>query len=336
LGEFASIEAFVSEFPRTRPPLGPGDDCAVLPSSGEKLCVTTDAVVEGVHFRRGDGAMEDVGHKALAVSLSDLAAMGARPRWFLCALAAPSLTLGEARALGRGMAALARRFQVALVGGNVSRARELSLTVTALGTASGRAPLLRSGGRSGDVLYVSGTLGGARLGLLSLAGRFPRRFRAAERRQRRPEPRVALGLLAARYASCAMDVSDGFLQDVGRLLAASRVGADVLAAQLPVDASVARAFSRPVQSLRTALVGGEDYELLLGVPEKRAAAFERACARESHVVHAIGRLVRRPGLRLLGKGGSALRLQPSGFDHFLRTSSGVSGGGRSSRVLHRA
>ena len=316
LGEFAAIEAFVGEFPRVPAPLGPGDDAAVLPCSSGRLCVTTDAVVEGVHFRRTDGPLEDVGHKALAVNLSDLAAMGARPRWFLCALAAPSLTRAEARALGRGMAALARRYRIALVGGNVSRASELSLTLTAAGTTAGL-PLLRSGGRAGDVLYVSGTLGGARLGFSSLSRRGRRgRFRLAERRQRRPEPRVALGLLAARYASCGMDVSDGFLQDLGALLAASSVGADVEVARLPLDPDVARAFARPAEALRTALVGGEDYELLLGVPEERAPAFERACARVGEVVHAIGRLVPRRGLRLLDAKGRARPIPRSGFDHF--------------------
>ena len=268
-----------------------------------------------MHFRRADGPLEDVGHKALAVNLSDLAAMGARPRWFLCALAAPSLTRGEARALGRGMAALARRFSIPLLGGNVSRARELSLTLTAAGAPAGRLPLLRSGASPGDVLYVSGALGGARLGLRSLAGRGPR-SRRAELRQRRPEPRVELGLLAARYASAAMDVSDGFLQDLARLLAASRVGADVELASLPVDAAVRRALGRAGLALRMALHGGEDYELLLCVPKGRAAAFERACARAGEAVTAVWWLARRPGLRLLDAHGRVQRLPMSGFDHF--------------------
>jgi thiamine-monophosphate kinase len=315
LGEFAAIEAFVREFPRLPPPFGPGDDAAVWPGRKGTLCLTTDAVVEGVHFRRKDGPLEDVGHKALAVNLSDLAAMGARPRWFLCALAAPGLSRAEARALGRGMAALAHRTRTQLLGGNVTRAKELSLTLTAAGTFPLR-PLLRSGGRPGDVLYVSGTLGGARLGLSSLSGRLQKRFLSAERRQRRPEPRVALGLLAARYASCAMDVSDGFLKDCGALLAASRVGADVEVARLPVDPEVVRAFPRPLKALGTALVGGEDYELLLGVPAKRAVAFERACARAHHTVQAVGRLVGRRGLRLLDREGRVLPFPSSGFDHF--------------------
>jgi thiamine-monophosphate kinase len=308
-------------------PFGPGDDCAVLRPSKRPLAVTTDAVVEGVHFLRADGPLADVGHKALAVNLSDLAAMGARPRWFLCAVAAPSLSRSEVRALGRGMSALARRFRVALVGGNVTRASELSLTLTVLGTLAGAAPLLRSGGRAGDILYVSGTLGAARLGLrsLSVRGRGPR-FPRAERRQRRPEPRVALGLLGARYASAAIDVSDGFLQDVGRLLAASRVGADVEAERIPVDADVRRAFADEALALRCALVGGEDYELLLAVPPGRAQAFERACAGAGEVVTPVGRLVPGRGLHLLDSAGRRTPFPDAGFDHFLtRRTSGRRG-----------
>jgi thiamine-monophosphate kinase len=293
----------------------------VVPPSSAPLCVTTDAVVEGVHFRLADGPLSDVGHKALAVNLSDLAAMGARPLWFLCALQAPALSLPEARALGRGMAALARRFSVALVGGNVTRARELSVTLTVAGTTGRAAPLLRSGGRPGDSLFVSGTLGGARLGLASL-GRRGRghRFLHAERRQRRPEPRVALGLLAARYASAAIDVSDGLVQDLGWLLSASSVGADVDAFRIPLDADVQRAFRRRPDALRAALAGGEDYELLMAVPEGRAAAFERACARADEAVTPIGRLVKQKGLRLWDAAGRPVRPPVSGFDHFRRKS----------------
>ncbi len=284
---------------------------------GGLLCVTTDAVVEGVHFRRADGPLEDVGHKALAVNLSDLAAMGARPEWFVCALAAPRLRLPEVHALSRGMAALAKRFGVSLLGGNVTRAGELSLTVTAAGRAAGAGPLLRSGGRPGQLLYVSGTLGAARLGLQSLQahGR-PRRWARAERRQRRPEPRVRLGLLAARYASAAIDVSDGLAQDLGWLLAASGVGAEVEAGRLPLDADVRQAFS-PARALATALRGGEDYELLLAVPASRAAAFEAACLRAGEMVTRIGRLRRGRGLRLLDAAGGASRPHAGGFNHFV-------------------
>jgi thiamine-monophosphate kinase len=279
--------------------------------------VTTDAVVEGVHFRRRDGPLEDVGHKALAVNLSDLAAMGARPRWFVCALAAPALDRAEVRALARGMAALARRYRVDLVGGNVARARELSLTVTAGGELAGPAPLLRSGAQGGDALYVSGTLGAARLGLLSLAGAVERRFRRAERRQRRPEPRVHLGALAAAHATAAIDLSDGLLADLGHLLASSRLGAELEADRIPVDPDVVRALGGR-RALRAALLGGEDYELLLAVPGARAAAFERACARRGERVTRIGRLHLGRGMRVRDVEGRPLAAPRGGFDHFAR------------------
>jgi thiamine-monophosphate kinase len=283
----------------------------VLPAVKAPLCVSTDAVVEGVHFLRQTPRF-DVGYKALAVNLSDLAAMGARPRWFVCALAAPSLTKQQVSALGRGMAALARRFRIALVGGNVTRARQLSLTLTVLGTAVGKGPLLRSTAQVGDSLYVSGTLGAARLGLTSVGRRYP----AAVRRQRRPEPRVALGLLAASYASAAIDVSDGFVNDVGRMLSASGVGAAVQTARLPIDSDVRAAFARPSAALRMALIGGEDYELVLAVPRRRRRAFERACARARQPVTEVGRLISAPGLRLVDGSGRALALPKPGYQHF--------------------
>jgi len=289
----------------------------VLSPSRHRWCVTTDAVVEGVHFRRQDGRLEDVGHKALAVNLSDLAAMGARPRWFVCAVAAPALARAEVSALGRGMAALARRYRVDLVGGNVVRARELSLTVTAGGELAGRAVLLRSGAQRGDLLYVSGTLGGARLGLLSLAGALERRSLRAERRQRRPEPRVRLGLLARAHASAAIDLSDGLLRDLGHLLAASRLGAELEADRIPVDPEVMRALGGR-RALRAALLGGEDYELLLAVPAARAAAFERASSRSNERVTCIGRLNPGRGVRIRDAKGRALRAPSGGFDHFAR------------------
>src|SRR5437762_9724649 len=176
-------------------------------SRGMQLVATTDAVVEGVHFDLERFSPEDVGWKALAVNLSDLAAAGARPRWFLCALGVPkSGRRGQlVRRISRGMAPLAKRTGCALVGGNFSRASEWSVTITALGEA--RRPLSRSGARPGDALVVVGTLGDAAAGLR------PYPSPAASRAQRRPMPLVREGEIAAAQASAAIDVSDGFLQD---------------------------------------------------------------------------------------------------------------------------
>ena len=274
----------------------------MLPPCREELCVTTDAVVEGVHFSRPAFTLQDVGHKALAVNLSDLAAMGARPLWFTCAVAAPALTPADVRALGRGMGRLAALHGCALVGGNFTRARELSLCITAAGAAPPGGALLRSGARPGDLLYVSGELGAARRALDELAS--GRKVPAGDR-QRRPVPRVALGLLARRFASACMDVSDGFAQDLGHLCRASGVRAEVSLALLPGAAL----------GLEAALSGGEDYELLLSVPPGRAAAFERACRRAGEQVARVGHFSAGRGVRLL-QHGRLLRAR-RGHDHFV-------------------
>jgi thiamine-monophosphate kinase len=307
-GEFSLINRFLAEFPRARVPLGPGDDCAVLAPTKGPLCVTTDAVVEDVHFTRAHFSPEDIGHKALAVNLSDLAAMGATPRWFLCALALPKdFPEPHLRRIARGMSALAREHRIALVGGNFTSARELSITITAAGELR-RPALTRSGGKPGDLLYMSGTLGEARLGLLHLqAGK---RTGAAIRRQRRPVPRVALGLLASRFASAAMDISDGLAQDLGHLCEASGVGAEVELAHLPLTREV-----RAQLGSEAALAGGEDYELLLAIPPRRAPAFERACARVAERVTRIGRLLSEPHRVWVDPRGRLIA-PPAGFDHF--------------------
>jgi thiamine-monophosphate kinase len=314
-GEFDLIQRFLACFPRARVPVGPGDDCAVLAPTKGPLCVTTDAVVEDVHFTRATFSPADIGHKALAVNLSDLAAMGAVPRWFVCALALPrDFPASALSALGRGMAALAREHRIALVGGNFTSARELSVTLTVTGELS-RPPLTRAGARPGDLLYVSGTLGDARLGLQQLQAGVRRG--PAVLRQRRPQPRIALGRVAARFASAGMDVSDGLAQDLGHLCAASRVGAALELDRLPLSAPV-----RAALGPEGALKGGEDYELLLAVPPARARAFERACARVGPAVTRVGVVTRERGLRFNGApGGSGTRLRtpPSGFDHFARS-----------------
>jgi thiamine-monophosphate kinase len=309
-GEFTFIDLFLSHFPRARVPVGPGDDCAVLAPSRRAQCITTDAVVEDVHFKRAWFSPEDIGHKALAVNLSDLASMGAVPRWFVCALALPrDFPRRELAGLARGMSALAREYGISLVGGNITSARELSITLTAAGDLPpGTAPLTRAGGRPGDMLYVSGTLGDARLGLQHLqAGR---RRSAAILRQKRPVPRVALGRLASRFASAGLDLSDGLAQDLGHLCAASRVGAELELEHLPLSRAV-----RASLGAEGALAGGEDYELLLAVPPERTSAFERACLRMEEPITRIGRLTPGPPGHIHDALGRSLRL-PAGFDHF--------------------
>src|SRR5205823_6721059 len=237
--ELDLIDAFLAPFGLDRssasaPSIlsGPGDDCAVVrPSRGLSLVVKTDAVVEGVHFSMPPFTPEDVGHRALAVNLSDLAAAGARPRWFVCALGVPKERSAAriAARMGRGMARLALEHDCALVGGNVTRAPGWSLTLCVLGDA--KRPRGRTGARPGDQIVVVGDLGGAAKGLADL--RRGKRT-AAARAQLRPEPLLAEGLAAGSMASAAIDVSDGLLRDLRHLCESSRCGAEIEVELLPI------------------------------------------------------------------------------------------------------
>lgn len=309
--EFDLIDLFTRTAPRAGAGvvLGIGDDAAVLrPPPGEDLVMTVDAVVEGVHFD-ARFAPADAGWKALAVNLSDLAAMGARPLWALCALTAPrGARPARLAGMGRGLAACARAYRVALVGGNVSRAAEVSLTVTVVGAVPRGEALTRGGARAGDLLYVSGRLGEAALGLAPAA---PARARA---RQRRPVPRLALGAALRGVASACLDVSDGLLQDLGHLCRASGLAARVEAERLPLPAAAAAARAG-LDPLALACGGGEDYELVFAAPPRRAAAVARAASRAGVPVTYIGALGRGRGVRLVDARGHTHSVRVRGHDH---------------------
>lgn len=310
IGEFELIDLFARELPPDGEGviLGIGDDAAVLaPPRGERLVLSVDAVVEGVHFRRG-WAPEDVGWKALAVNLSDLAAMGARPLWALVALATPP---GRDPAwlarVGRGLAGCARRHGLAVVGGNVTRARDLSLTVTVAGAAA--RTMTRAGARPGDLVLVSGTLGDAALGLAR--GAAP----PLVARQRRPAPRVALGRALAGLATACVDVSDGFLQDLGHLCRASGVGARLWLAAVPLSPAYRAATRRARDPWEAALSGGEDYELVVTLPARRLGAALAAARRAGTRLSPVGSVVARKGVEVVAPGGGRHRARRAGHDH---------------------
>lgn len=309
-GEFELIERFTRPFTRGEGVrVGIGDDAAVLrPPAGEELVATVDAVVAGVHFT--DRFLpEEIGWKALAVNLSDLAAMGARPLWALLALATPPAADPAWLArIGRGVAACARRHGLSVVGGNVTAARELSLSVTVLGSVRRGGALLRSGGRPGDLLVVSGTLGDAALGIR------PGAAAALRSRQRRPRPRVALGRGAVGIARAAIDLSDGLLQDLGHLCTASGVGARVEVERLPLSPAYRAATRRSPAPAVAALSGGEDYELLFAVPPGRLEALRGAARRARTRVTVVGELEARSGIRVV-RGGRLVRPVRAGHDH---------------------
>lgn len=317
LSEFERIARFTKPFESGGASViaGPGDDCAITqPRAGWVLVSKVDHVVEGVHF--GPAFLpEEIGHKALAVSLSDLAAAGAEPRWFLVAVAMPDrYPIDRLDGIARGMSLLAARAKIALVGGNFTTASELSLAVTALGEAPKGQALRRSGASPGDWLLLSGTVGDAALGLERLASGRPAELDASVLAQLRPEPRLELGKILGAYASAAVDVSDGLVQDLGHLCTRSGVGADVELPSLPLGEGVRGLGER---GLRLALAGGEDYELLCAVPPDRAPPLLERAAALGQPLRRIGTCTEGPGIRLLDEEGRAMPLEGlSGWEHF--------------------
>ncbi len=331
LGERAIVERIRSLAPAAPGwvAIGMGDDAAVIEPARNALDVlTADTLVEGVHFDRRVAPPDALGHKALAVSLSDLAAMGAEPRAALLSLALPApLPASDVDALLGGMLALAARHKTALVGGNISRSPgPLVIDLTAVGAVGRRRVLTRSGARPGDALFVSGWIGQAAAGLASCTMRAAGRTEAApgatpaacEARFLRPEPRVRLGLLLGRTraASACIDLSDGLADGLVELCRASGTGVIVDAEAIPIDGETRGWFAgRGEDAVDAACAGGEDYELLFTVPPRRARAFEAVqrllgglpCAR-------IGTIA--PGAAcVLRRGGIDGRL-PRGFAHF--------------------
>ncbi len=295
--------------------IGIGDDCAVVRLGSTRLLLTADALVEGVHFHLRWDQAAGLARKAFAVNASDLAAMGAWPRFALLSLALPgSAPAGTVESFVRGFDRAGRKVGCALVGGNLSGSNRWMISVTLVGEPSGP-PLKRSGARVGDLLYVSGLPGAAALGREILLGR--RRGRKAETRAfLRPEARLGLGAMLARrlFASAAIDVSDGLLQDLGHLCRASGVGAVVEARRLPLAPPLR--LLRRAEALALVLRGGEDYELLFTARPAKARALEAAARRHRFAIHRIGRMVAGRGARVLDAAGGELRVEHSGFDHF--------------------
>ena len=331
LGEHALLARLLARLPRPSPAVlvGPGDDAAVVAAArNQRLVVTTDAVVEGVHFSRAYSSPADIGHRALAVNLSDLAAMAATPRWALLSLVLPdSLEVGEVEELVDGLAALARRFGVSVIGGNITRtAGPLVVDVTAAGDVAPRRWLTRGGARPGDELWVSGTLGAAAAGLEMLeqgSGSPPSLASRASAdcidRHKRPEPRVRLGVAMgrARAARAAMDLSDGLADAAHQVATASGVGVRIDASALPIDDGARQWWrARGVDAVRAAIAGGDDYELLFAVPAKGAGRL-RAVARHvaDPALTRIGVFTKDARERVLVDGAKEAPL-PEGFEHF--------------------
>ena len=301
-----------------------GDDAAVFSNSGrDRFLATIDVLNEFVHFSLNTTTPYLLGRKSLAVNLSDIAAMGGRPLYYLVGLSLPShIPLDFVRALYRGMQTQARRFNVALLGGDTVAIRGgLSISITLIGRAHPRRILYRSGARPGDLVYVSGTLGDSALGLalLQQGARASSRQRLI-RRHLDPEPRVALGSALAEggLATSMIDVSDGVAADLGHILSSSKVGAELHLEQLPLSKAYRRQCSQLCADMYApALGGGEDYELLFTVsPSKREAV--NKCARALDIdVSCIGRITGpEDSLRIFDAGGREYKPAKKGHSHF--------------------
>ena len=312
----------------TRPPkhavLGVGDDCALLqPALGMQLAISSDMLVAGRHFF-ADVNPVTLGHKALAVNLSDLAACGATPLAFTLALALPTVDEAWLQGFSNGLWALADQHHCELIGGDTTQG-PLNICITVFGQVPRGQALLRSGARVGDDLYVSGTLGDARLALEALLGYLsvsPDQLAPAQNRLEQPTPRVALGQALRGIATAAIDISDGLAGDLGHLLKASDVGAQIdtsiainLIATKPYKPSRSSLFDE-AKILTYVLSGGDDYELAFTAPVSRRTAVEAASTTSQTPVTRIGKIEQAPGLRLVNAHGQVVAGVFPSFDHF--------------------
>lgn len=296
--------------------LGVGDDCAALRvPEGERLLVSTDLLVDGRHFPESTDAF-DVGYKAMAVNLSDLAAMGARPLGVTLGLALPSIEPDWLEAFAQGFYALAEHYGICLVGGDTVKSPVRTLAVTIMGSARPDRMLTRSGARPGDLIAVTGTIGDAGLGLRSIqhpesmpASLNPEDIDFLQMRLNRPTPRVDEGRRLAEVAHAAIDISDGLLQDLGHVLRASHVGAVVETNRLPISPAARAWFAADPTQRHLPLTAGDDYELLFTLPPEQWSTLGISAT-------VIGRITEDKHFRVLDAQGHDMPVHVHGFDHF--------------------
>jgi thiamine-monophosphate kinase len=301
------------------------DDAAILKASGDDIVVTTDAIVEGVHFLPDDPP-DTVARKALRVNLSDLAAKGAEPAGFVLTLALRAANDAWLTAFARGLGEDATRFQCPLLGGDtVSTPGPLMISITAFGRVPQGKMVRRNGAKPGDRVVVSGTIGDAALGLGILKGGVAAAALAGDaaamdmlvRRYRVPQPRMALAQGVRDHASAAMDVSDGLAGDLAKLCAASGVSAAIDAQSIPLSAAAQALLTRGVVGIEFIVSGGDDYEILCTIPENRFEAFEQAATLAGVAVTSIGTVIAAPSApRFLDGEGNAIPLERPSYSHF--------------------
>ena len=318
MGEFDLIDRFFKR-PARRADLGIGDDCALLsPRPGHQLALSTDMLVEGRHFLNTVHPAR-LGHKSLAVNLSDLAACGAEPRAFLLSLSMPRADETWLQGFSQGLLALADAHSCELIGGDTTQG-PLNISITVIGDVAHGQALLRSGAQAGDDIYVSGTLGDARLALEAFRGTLvlPEPvFALCRQRMEQPSPRVALGMALRGIATAAADISDGLLGDLKHILSQSKLGAQLQVSACEQLLACRGDVALSEQWLRTCVLsGGDDYELVFTAPVTRRDAVLAAAHASATAVTRIGCITAEPTLLLLDAVGQPLANQFASFDHF--------------------
>lgn len=314
--EFKLIERFFTR-PVPDTVLGVGDDAALLRvNDGMELAVSTDMLVSGTHFFP-DTPSFFLGHKALAVNLSDMAAMGAQPRWATLALSLPAVDEDWLEKFSAGLFHLADEHQINLIGGDTTRG-PLNLCITIMGEVPEGQALRRSGAQVGDDIWVSGVLGDAAIALAHMQGHVKlarQNFETCSLALHQPAPRVALGLALRGIANSAIDISDGLLADIGHILKSSGVGAEIAFSALPVS-SVLQPFLDQPLGRRCVLAGGDDYELCFTAPAIFRSAVEKVAVTLGLRITCIGTITQGNRCEVYAKDGSTVDVGVSGYDHF--------------------
>jgi thiamine-monophosphate kinase len=321
LDEFSLIKQFFSAPPDTSSTgngvlVGIGDDAAVIHSeAGKDLLITTDTLISGTHFPEQTSAVA-VGHKALAVNLSDIAAMGGQPRWFTLALSLPSADADWLGKFSDGLLSLARQHAVTLVGGDTTRG-PLSITISVIGTVSAGEAVKRSGAQPGDAIFVTGSPGMAALALAELEGKIKLTDTEKSDFRRKlefPRPRLLESQFLRPLVSSMIDISDGLAADLGHILAASDCAAII---EQDSFSDCLRSSTIPRGSIvNAALYGGDDYELLFTVPEKHLSTLERGWQKEFTTLTRIGEVMEGGGIKMTDTSGIDMNITPHGYNHF--------------------
>lgn len=320
LSEFQIIEQYFAQKQRSRTDiiLGIGDDGATIRTPEDKeLVISIDTLVAGVHFPNTTQA-KDIAYKALAVNLSDLAAMGATPSWFTLALTLPEAAPDWLNDFSAGLFSLANEYDVQLVGGDLTHG-PLSITIQIAGYVPNGQTLCRHGARAGDLIYVTGVLGDAALalqaeqGIVSVAAD---KYSYILGRLNCPVPRVTQGILLRGLASACIDISDGLMADLGHILTASDVGAVVNVANLPISSVIKSSISNEEQGLKLALCGGDDYELCFCIAPDKVGELEETLSDNDCPYTCIGEIKEAPSLDVVDTNGNSLNLECEGYNHF--------------------